>query len=227
MIILKKQHDTIIVLDFGSQYNQLIARRIREFGVYSELHPHTITAEEIKAMNPKGIIFSGGPNSVYGEGALHCDEKIFELGLPIFGICYGMQLMTQHFGGKVERANHREYGKAVLKVENESKLYANLPEEQVVWMSHGDLVTDLPEGFVVDATSESCPIAGMSNEEKNLYGVQFHPEVRHSEHGNDLIKNFVFGVCGCSEGWNMENFIEVELEKIRETVGDKKSTMRT
>ncbi|PFL24122.1 glutamine-hydrolyzing GMP synthase [Bacillus cereus] len=222
MIILKKQHDTIIVLDFGSQYNQLIARRIREFGVYSELHPHTITAEEIKAMNPKGIIFSGGPNSVYGEGALHCDEKIFELGLPIFGICYGMQLMTQHFGGKVERANHREYGKAVLKVENESKLYANLPEEQVVWMSHGDLVTGLPEGFVVDATSESCPIAGMSNEDKNLYGVQFHPEVRHSEHGNDLIKNFVFGVCGCSEGWNMENFIEVELEKIRETVGDKK-----
>lgn len=222
MIILKKQHDTIIVLDFGSQYNQLIARRIREFGVYSELHPHTITAEEIKEINPKGIIFSGGPNSVYGEGALHCDEKIFDLGLPIFGICYGMQLMTQKFGGKVERANHREYGKAVLKVENESKLYANLPEEQVVWMSHGDLVTGLPEGFVVDATSESCPIAGMSNEAKNLYGVQFHPEVRHSEHGNDLIKNFVFGVCGCSEGWNMENFIEVELEKIRETVGDKK-----
>lgn len=222
MIILKKQHDTIIVLDFGSQYNQLIARRIREFGVYSELHPHTITAEEIKEINPKGIIFSGGPNSVYGEGALHCDEKIFDLGLPIFGICYGMQLMTQKFGGKVERANHREYGKAVLKVENESKLYANLPEEQVVWMSHGDLVTGLPEGFVVDATSESCPIAGMSNEDKNLYGVQFHPEVRHSEHGNDLIKNFVFGVCGCSEGWNMENFIEVELEKIRETVGDKK-----
>ncbi|HDR7282182.1 glutamine-hydrolyzing GMP synthase [Bacillus pacificus] len=220
--MLKKQHDTIIVLDFGSQYNQLIARRIREFGVYSELHPHTITAEEIKEINPKGIIFSGGPNSVYGEGALHCDEKIFDLGLPIFGICYGMQLMTQKFGGKVERANHREYGKAVLKVENESKLYANLPEEQVVWMSHGDLVTGLPEGFVVDATSESCPIAGMSNEDKNLYGVQFHPEVRHSEHGNDLIKNFVFGVCGCSEGWNMENFIEVELEKIRETVGDKK-----
>ncbi|MFP5015268.1 MULTISPECIES: glutamine-hydrolyzing GMP synthase [Bacillus cereus group] len=219
---MKKQHDTIIVLDFGSQYNQLIARRIREFGVYSELHPHTITAEEIKEINPKGIIFSGGPNSVYGEGALHCDEKIFDLGLPIFGICYGMQLMTQKFGGKVERANHREYGKAVLKVENESKLYANLPEEQVVWMSHGDLVTGLPEGFVVDATSESCPIAGMSNEDKNLYGVQFHPEVRHSEHGNDLIKNFVFGVCGCSEGWNMENFIEVELEKIRETVGDKK-----
>lgn len=137
-----------------------------------------------------------------------------------------MQLMTQHFGGKVERANHREYGKAVLKVENESKLYANLPEEQVVWMSHGDLVTGLPEGFVVDATSESCPIAGMSNEAKNLYGVQFHPEVRHSEHGNDLIKNFVFGVCGCSEGWNMENFIEVELEKFVKLL-ETKSTMRT
>ncbi|MFC5774953.1 glutamine-hydrolyzing GMP synthase [Ectobacillus antri] len=221
MIHLKK-HDFIIVLDFGSQYNQLIARRIREFGVYSELHPHTITAEEIKKMNPKGIIFSGGPNSVYGDKAFHCDPAIFDLGLPVFGICYGMQLMTHHFGGTVERAEHREYGKAVIQVENESKLYNSLPNEQVVWMSHGDLVTKLPEGFVVDVTSESCPIAGMSDESRKFYGVQFHPEVRHSEYGNDLLKNFVFNVCGCTEGWNMENFIEVEVEKIRQTVGDKK-----
>lgn len=219
---LSKQHDFIVVLDFGSQYNQLIARRIREFGVYSELHPHTLTAEEIKKMNPKGIIFSGGPNSVYGDKAFHCDEAIFELGLPILGVCYGMQLMTKHLGGKVERAEHREYGKAVLEVQNESKLYSNLPSEQVVWMSHGDLVTGLPEGFVVDATSASCPIAAMSNEARGFYGVQFHPEVRHSEYGNDLLKNFVFEVCGCSEGWNMGNFIETELQKIRETVGDKK-----
>lgn len=216
-----KKHDFIIVLDFGSQYNQLIARRIREFGVYSELHPHTLSAEKIKEMNPKGIIFSGGPNSVYGDKAFHCDPAIFELGLPIFGICYGMQLMTQHLGGTVEGATTREYGKAILKVENQSKLYANVPTEQVAWMSHGDLVTALPEGFVVDGTSESCPIAAMSDESRGFYGVQFHPEVRHSEYGNDILKNFVFGVCNCSEGWNMENFIEMETAKIRETVGNK------
>ncbi|MDU1847579.1 MAG: glutamine-hydrolyzing GMP synthase [Niallia nealsonii] len=214
--------EMIVVLDFGSQYNQLITRRIREFGVYSELHPHTITAEEIKALNPAGIIFSGGPNSVYDENAFGCDEKIFDLGLPIFGICYGMQLMTQHFVGKVEKAKHREYGKAAINIENSSKLFADLPTEQIVWMSHGDLVVEAPAGFTIDATSASCPIASMSNEEKGLYAVQFHPEVRHSVYGNELLKNFVFGVCGCKGDWSMENFIEIEMEKIRQTVGDKK-----
>lgn len=214
--------EMIIVLDFGSQYNQLITRRIREFGVYSELHPHTITAEEIKQLNPKGIIFSGGPNSVYEEGAFHCDEKIFDLGLPIFGICYGMQLMTMHFGGKVEKAKQREYGKALLKLENQSKLFAELPDEQTVWMSHGDLVVEAPQGFTVDGTNPSCPIAAMSNEEKGLYAVQFHPEVLHSVYGNDILKNFVFGICACKGDWSMENFIEVEMEKIRQTVGNKK-----
>jgi GMP synthase (glutamine-hydrolysing) len=217
-----QNQEMIVVLDFGSQYNQLITRRIREFGVYSELHPHTITAEEIKEMNPSGIIFSGGPNSVYGENAFGCDERIFELGLPIFGICYGMQLMTMHFGGKVERAKHREYGKAVLTLEHESKLFAGLPNEQTVWMSHGDLVTEAPEGFSVDGINPSCPIAAMSNEERGLYAVQFHPEVRHSVYGNDILKNFVFGVCGCKGEWSMENFIEIETEKIRQAVGDKK-----
>jgi GMP synthase (glutamine-hydrolysing) len=217
-----QNQEMIVVLDFGSQYNQLITRRIREFGVYSELHPHTITAEEIKEMNPSGIIFSGGPNSVYGENAFGCDERIFELGLPIFGICYGMQLMTMHFGGKVERAKHREYGKAVLTLEHESKLFAGLPNEQTVWMSHGDLVTEAPEGFNVDGINPSCPIAAMSNEERGLYAVQFHPEVRHSVYGNDILKNFVFGVCGCKGDWSMENFIEIETEKIRQAVGDKK-----
>lgn len=212
----------IVVLDFGSQYNQLITRRIREFGVYSELHPHTITAEEIKALNPAGIIFSGGPNSVYDENAFGCDERIFELGLPIFGICYGMQLMTKHFGGKVEKAKHREYGKAEIKIQNSTKLFSDLPSEQIVWMSHGDLVVEQPEGFTVDAINPSCPIASMSNEEKGLYAVQFHPEVRHSVYGNELLKNFVFGVCGCKGDWSMENFIEIEMEKIRQTVGDKK-----
>ncbi|MDP4085809.1 MAG: glutamine-hydrolyzing GMP synthase [Bacillota bacterium] len=212
----------IVVLDFGSQYNQLITRRIREFGVYSELHPHTITAEEIKKMNPKGIIFSGGPNSVYDENSFRCDEAIFELGLPILGICYGMQLMTVHFGGKVEKAKQREYGKAILTLQKQSKIFHALPSEQTVWMSHGDLVVEAPQGFSVDGTNPSCPIAAMSNEERNLYAVQFHPEVRHSVYGNDLLKNFVFQVCQCKGDWSMENFIEMEIAKIRQTVGNKK-----
>ncbi len=213
--------EMIVVLDFGSQYNQLITRRIREFGVYSELHPHTVTAEEIKKMNPKGIIFSGGPNSVYDENAFRCDEAIFDLGLPILGICYGMQLMTTHFDGKVEPAKNREYGKAVLNVQNQTKLFTELPKEQVVWMSHGDLVVEAPKGFTVDATNPSCPIAGMSDESRNLYAVQFHPEVQHTVYGNELLKNFVFKICNCTGNWSMENFIELEIQKIRETVGQK------
>ncbi|MBT2685921.1 glutamine-hydrolyzing GMP synthase [Bacillus sp. ISL-37] len=217
-----QDQEKIIVLDFGSQYNQLITRRIREFGVYSELHPHTITAAEIKEMNPKGIIFSGGPNSVYDEGAFRCDEEIFELGLPILGICYGMQLMTMHFGGKVEKAKNREYGKALLTLHNQNRLFEGTPGEQVVWMSHGDLVTMSPPGFTVDGINPSCPIAAMSDESRKLYAVQFHPEVRHSIYGNDLLKNFVFKVCECEGNWSMENFIEIEMEKIRQLVGDKK-----
>lgn len=217
-----QDQEKIIVLDFGSQYNQLITRRIREFGVYSELHPHTITAAEIKEMNPKGIIFSGGPNSVYDEGAFRCDEEIFELGLPILGICYGMQLMTMHFGGKVEKAKNREYGKALLTLHNQNRLFEGTPGEQVVWMSHGDLVTMSPPGFTVDGINPSCPIAAMSDESRKLYAVQFHPEVRHSIYGNDLLKNFVFKVCECEGNWSMENFIEIEIEKIRQQVGDKK-----
>ncbi|WP_332633402.1 glutamine-hydrolyzing GMP synthase [Halalkalibacter flavus] len=213
--------EMIVVLDFGGQYNQLIARRIRDLGVYSELHSNKLTAEEIKKMNPKGIIFSGGPNSAYVEGAPKCDPAIYDLGIPILGICYGMQLMTQHFGGKVDAADHREYGKATIKVENQSKIFKGLPIEQSTWMSHGDLITAPPEGFVVDAFNPSTPVAAMSNEAQNLYGVQFHPEVRHSEFGNDMLKNFAFEVCGCTGDWSMENFVEVEMEKIREQVGDK------
>ncbi|CAL8901727.1 GMP synthetase [Bacillus pumilus] len=214
-------NEMILVLDFGSQYNQLITRRIREFGVYSELHPHTLTAEEIKEMAPKGIILSGGPNSVYDEGSFRCDEKIFDLDIPVLGICYGMQLMTHYLGGKVEAASQREYGKADIHINGTPALFKDLPTDQVVWMSHGDLVVEVPEGFTVDATSAHCPNSAMSLAEKNFYGVQFHPEVRHSEYGNDLLKNFVFGVCDCDGKWSMENFIEIEMQKIRETVGDK------
>lgn len=209
--ILQDQ-EKIIVLDFGSQYNQLITRRIREFGVYSELHAHTITAEELKAMNATGIIFSGGPNSVYDENAFHIDEEIFNLGLPILGICYGMQLMTHALGGKVEKAAHREYGKAEIQVMNDNALFGELPKEQVVWMSHGDLVTVTPEGFETIATSTSCPIAAMANAERKFYAVQFHPEVRHSVYGNDLLRQFVFDVCNAKGDWSMESFVEIEIQ---------------
>ncbi|PMC33921.1 GMP synthase (glutamine-hydrolyzing) [Bacillus sp. UMB0899] len=215
-------HEMVVVLDFGSQYNQLITRRIREFGVYSELHPHTLTADEIKQMNPKGIILSGGPNSVYGEKAFDCDEAIFDLGIPVLGICYGMQLMTHKLGGKVVPADHREYGKATIDVHGKPALFAELPQQQVVWMSHGDLVQEIPEGFNVDATSTSCPFAAMSNEDRKFYGVQFHPEVRHSEFGNELLKNFVFNICGSAGNWSMENFIEMETDKLKQKVGNKK-----
>ncbi len=219
--ILKDQ-EKIIVLDFGSQYNQLITRRIREFGIYSELHPHTITAEELKAMNATGVIFSGGPNSVYDENAFHIDEKIFDMGLPILGICYGMQLMTHSLGGKVESADHREYGKAEIKVLEDNALFGELPKEQVVWMSHGDLVTQTPDGFTTIATSASCPIAAMANAERKFYAVQFHPEVRHSVYGNDILRQFVFDVCGAKGDWSMDSFIDMQIQKIRKQVGDKK-----
>ncbi|UBH08582.1 glutamine-hydrolyzing GMP synthase [Macrococcus armenti] len=215
------EQELILVLDFGSQYNQLITRRIREMGVYSELHDHEISIEEIKKMNPKGIILSGGPNSVYEEGSFTVDPEIFNLGVPVMGICYGMQLMTKLLGGSVERANEREYGKAVIKAETHS-LFTKLPEEQTVWMSHSDKVINLPEGFNVIAHSPSCKYAAIENPERNLYGVQFHPEVRHSEYGNDLLRNFIREICKCTGEWTMENFIEIEIEKIREKVGDRK-----
>jgi GMP synthase (glutamine-hydrolysing) len=219
---LLKEQEKIVVLDFGSQYNQLITRRIREFGVYSELHPHTVSAEDLKKMNATGIIFSGGPNSVYDENAFHIDPEIYEIGVPILGICYGMQLMSQHFGGKVEKAAHREYGKAEINVKNATTLFGQLPADQIVWMSHGDHVTVAPEGFEVIATSPACEVAAMVNEAKQFYAVQFHPEVRHSIYGIELLRQFVFDVCHATGDWTMESFIEMEIEKIRAEVGDKK-----
>ena len=214
--------EKVIVLDFGSQYNQLITRRIREIGVYSELHPHTITAEELKAMNPKGIILSGSPKSVNEEGSYKCDEKLFDLGIPLLGICYGMQLMSKRFGGEVESARQREYGKASIEVQGSPSIFEGLPENQHVWMSHGDLVIKTPKGFSIDAVNPSCPIAAISNEENRMYGVQFHPEVGHSVHGQSILENFVLKICGCKADWSMENFIEVETEHIRQVVGQKK-----
>ncbi|EOH90837.1 glutamine-hydrolyzing GMP synthase [Enterococcus pallens] len=215
--------EKIIVLDYGSQYNQLITRRIREFGVFSELMSHRITAEEVKAMKPKGIILSGGPNSVYDEGAFSIDPAIFELGIPILGICYGMQLITYNLGGKVEPAQNREYGKALLEVTaDDAVLFEGTPKEQTVWMSHGDLVTQVPEGFETVATSADCPIASIQDTTRNFYGIQYHAEVRHSEYGNDLLRHFAYEVCHCKGDWSMDNFIEMQVAKIREQVGDKK-----
>lgn len=215
--------DKIIVLDFGSQYNQLITRRIREFGIYSELLSHKLTAEQIKAMNPKGIILSGGPNSVYDEDAFKVDPEIFNLGIPVLGICYGMQLMAHELGGKVESAANKEYGKAEIEIISaKAKMFKDLPQKQDVWMSHGDLVTQVPAGFEVVAKSANCPIASMANDERKLYGLQFHPEVRNTVYGNDILKNFAFNVCQAQANWTMDDFILMQVEKIRQEVGDKK-----
>ncbi|AIQ44962.1 GMP synthase [Paenibacillus sp. FSL R7-0273] len=218
---MNKPNEIIVVLDFGGQYNQLIARRIRDLGVYSELLPYNTPVEKIKELSPKGIVFSGGPSSVYAEDAPHVDPAVYELGLPIFGICYGMQLMAQQQGGKVERAAKREYGKADVDFQPGSVLAAGLDGSQTVWMSHGDHVVELPGGFKLDAGTESAPIAAMSNDEKKFYAVQFHPEVRHSVNGNEMISNFLYEVCGCDGNWTMESFIEDAIKDIRDKVGDK------
>lgn len=215
--------DKILVLDFGSQYNQLITRRIRDFGIYSELMSHKVSAEEIKKLNPKGIIFSGGPNSVYAKDAFTVDQDIYKLGIPILGICYGMQLMSYNLGGKVESADDSEYGRADIEVtDTKAKLFAGLPEKQFVWMSHGDRVTKAPDGFEVTATSKNCPIAAIADDDRKLYGLQFHTEVRNTEYGLDILKNFAFDVCGAKANWSMDDFIDMQVDEIRKEVGDKK-----
>ncbi len=215
--------ETMVVLDFGSQYNQLITRRMREFGIYSKLYAHTISADELKEINVKGIIFSGGPMSVYDAGAFAIDPEIFNLGIPILGICYGMQLIAKEFNGVVELAGKREYGKSEIAIQEvDQALFKDMESTESVWMSHGDYVTGLPEGFEITATNPHCPIAAMENKEKKLYGVQFHPEVRHSIHGDQLLKNFAYSICGFLGDWNMSNFIDAQVEEIKNKVGDKK-----
>ncbi len=215
--------DKIIVLDFGSQYNQLIARRIREMGVYSALLPHTTSAEEIKKMEGvKGIVFSGGPKSVYDKDAFKCDKEIFNLGLPILGICYGMQLCAYTFGGQISASSTKEYGRMEIEVDNTSLLFKDLSQKEEVWMSHGDHVSQLPEGFKLLAKTSNNLVASIACEAKKIYCVQFHPEVRHTVNGNKMISNFVFEICKAQSNWSMKNYLDMQIEEIRKTVGDKK-----
>ena len=214
--------DKIIVLDFGSQYNQLIARRIREFGVYSELHPGDMKLADITAMGDvKGIVFSGGPNSVYDPNAPKCDPDIYKAGIPILGICYGMQMIHHMLGGSVKSAEKREYGRAEIECQS-SVLFDRLPMQQIVWMSHGDQVASLAEGFKTIASSSTCLNAASADEARKIYTLQFHPEVRNSEHGLEILRNFVFKVCKAKADWTMKDFIQRQIEEIRAKVGSDK-----
>ena len=216
------QNQFILIIDFGGQYNQLIARRVRECGVYCEVKPYTISLEEIKSLNPIGIIFTGGPNSVYDEKAPRCSKDIFELGIPILGICYGSQLMTYMLDGKVTPADKREYGKTEINLDSSSAIFKDVEENTIVWMSHTDYVEKLPSNFKVVATSKTCPTAAIENADKKLYGVQFHPEVNHTPKGMIMLKNFLFEVCGCTGDWSMTRYIDNQIDEIRKTVGDGK-----
>ena len=217
-----KHDELVLVIDFGAQYSQLIARRVRECGVYSEIIPYHASLAEIAAKKPKGIIFSGGPNSVYGEKAPHSDPGIYSLGVPVLGICYGMQLMALQLGGEVARSEAREYGHADLNHDVEAALFKGIAAPTPVWMSHGDSIVRPPAGFVVSANTSNTPTAAMSNDALKLYGVQFHPEVVHTREGTPLLKNFLFNICGCRGDWNMGSFVDMAVAKIREQVGDKK-----
>lgn len=214
--------EMVIVLDFGGQYNQLIARRVRECNVYCEIKPYNISMEEIKKINPKGIIFTGGPNSVYGEDAPRVSKEIFELGIPVLGICYGAQLMTYVLGGSVEKAPVREYGRTELEVDNRSLLFKDVKTNSICWMSHTDYIAKFADGFKISAKSDSCPVAAFENADRKLYGVQFHPEVVHTEEGTKMLHNFLYLVCNCSGTWKMDSYTENAIKALKEKIGDKK-----
>ncbi|MDF2589024.1 MAG: synthase, large subunit [Anaerocolumna sp.] len=214
--------EIVIVLDFGGQYNQLIARRVRECNVYCEVLPYNTSLERIKEIHPKGIIFTGGPASVYVEDSPTCDKGIFDLGIPVLGICYGSQLMTHLLGGQVSKAPVREYGKTEITVNNDSKLFGDVAKESICWMSHTDYIETLPEGFTVSAYSNSCPVAALEKPSQNLYGVQFHPEVVHTQEGTKMLYNFLYKVCECSGDWKMDSFTEQSIKALKEKIGDKK-----
>lgn len=215
------KNETVIVLDFGGQYNQLIARRVRECNVYCEVLPYTADIERIKEKNPKGIIFTGGPNSVYDDHAPHCSQEVFELGVPVLGICYGSQLMAQMLGGKVTRADKREYGKTQLYTK-ESKLFTGIEQDNQCWMSHTDYIEKVPEGFTITATTDNCPVAAYENAEKQLYSVQFHPEVNHTLRGQEMLRNFLYEICGCQGDWLMSDFAKRSIEELRSKIGEKR-----
>ena len=218
-------HQTVIVLDFGGQYNQLFARRVRECGVYCEVKPYTTPLEQIRAMNPIGIIFTGGPNSVYDPKSPQVDPAIFTWGVPILGICYGCQLMAHNLGGRVTEAQDdsaREYGKTETYFDTACKLFKGLPAQGITWMSHGDYMEKVPEGFALVAHSGACPNVAICDESRGFYGVQYHPEVNHTEHGTDMIRNFLYEVCGAAGDWTMGDYKETAIRTIREKVGDGK-----
>ena len=217
-----KNNEEILILDFYGQYNQLIARRVRECNVYSEIVPFDASIEKIKKIAPKGIIFTGGPSSVYEENAPRLDKEIFELGIPILGICYGMQLISYSLGGNVQKAEKREYGTTTVNFDNTSPLFKGFSDKNDCLMSHTDFVEKLPEGFKKIADTSHCPIAGMANDEKKIYGIQFHPEVNHTQNGTKIISNFL-DICGCKRDWNMSSFVEESVKQLKEKIGDKKA----
>jgi len=215
----------VLILDFGGQYNQVIARRVRENHVFCEVKPYTMTMDEIREFDPIGIIFTGGPGSVYEEGSPQANPEVFELGVPILGICYGCQLLAHNLGGKVTEAQDdsaREYGKTETFFDTKSKLFKGIPERSITWMSHGDYMEKVPEGFELTAHSEACPNVAIEDESRGFYGVQFHPEVNHTEYGFDMLRNFLYEVCGAEGDWTMGDFMEKSIKSIREEVGDGK-----
>ena len=211
-------HEKILVLDFGGQYNQLICRRVRDLNVYAEVHPYTMSIEKVKEYNPKGIIFTGGPNSCYLADSPLCDKAIFDLNIPILGICYGSQLMAHLLGGKVEKALTSEYGKTLISSDNQSLLFKEIPTENIVWMSHTDYVSQLPSGFKKTAFSKDCPYAAFENVDKKLYAVQFHPEVMHTKYGNTLLNNFLVNVCQVNKDWQMTDFVKDKILELKEKI---------
>ena len=214
--------EKVIVIDFGGQYNQLVARRVRECNVYCEIYSYKTPLEQIKAMNPKGIILTGGPNSCYEEGSPTCTKELFELGVPVLGLCYGAQLMQHVLGGKVEKAPVREYGKTETFVDKSSALFGDVSEKTIVWMSHFDYISQVAPGFKIIAHTADCPVAAAECSEKNLYAIQFHPEVLHTVEGSRMLHNFVRNICGCAGTWRMDSFVEHTIKEIREKVGDGK-----
>ena len=218
----KMQHELILVIDFGGQYNQLIARRVRECGVYCEIVPYTYTLEQIKAKNPKGIIFTGGPNSVYAEETPKVDAGVFELGVPVLGICYGHQFMAHTLGGHVESAGISEFGKTSVELQNDCSLFKGVEGKNICWMSHNDYVSEVPEGFQTYAMTSECPVAAMINDERKLYGVQFHSEVEHTPFGRKMLANFLFEICGVKGDWTMASFAKTKVEEIKALVGEGK-----